>query len=175
MEMGIAPVEYAKIALENLHTDRFLGPYGAYLSGLSRCSTMTISSSVFAAAQARYGYADRALDILSRMFSTFSVATPGCISEMSPDYGCFVQGWTIYCTITIVKHFFGITPDVPNGKITISPCFPSTWESGELRNVRVGDGEISVSFKRVNGSVELKVENTTGLEVVIPSNNCRRL
>jgi len=167
MEMGLAPPEFADIALTNLYTDRFLGPYGGYLSGLSRHSTMTITSNVFAVAQARYGHADRALDILKRMFSTFSVATPGSISEMSPDYGCFAQGWTIYCATTIVKHFFGISPDVPKGKILFSPCMPSAWDNAEIKNVRVGTGSVSVFFQRVDGKDKYKVENKTGLEVLV--------
>jgi len=168
MEMGIAPKEYAQIALENLHSERFLGPYGAYLSGLDkRPRAMTISSNVFAAAQARYGYADRALDILTRMFRAFGMATPGSISEMSPDYGCFAQGWTIYCATTIVKYFFGISPDVPNGKIYFSPCMPTAWDTAEIKNVAVGVGSLSVFFKRGSGVDTFKVENKTGLEIII--------
>jgi len=168
MEMGIAPKEYAQIALANLHSDRFLGPYGAYLSGLSEdARAMTISSSVYAAAQARYGYADRALDILTRMFSTFGMATPGSISEMSPDYGCFAQGWTVYCATAIVKYFFGISPDVPNGVIKFSPCMPSAWDTAAIKNVAVGDGSVSVFFKRVDGVDTFKVENKTGFEIVV--------
>ncbi|MCL2572113.1 MAG: hypothetical protein FWE11_06885 [Defluviitaleaceae bacterium] len=168
MEMGIAPEEYAQIALTNLHTNRFLGPYGAYLSGLGiDFRAMTISSNVYAAAQARYGNADRALDILMRMFSTFGMATPGSISEMSPDYGCFAQGWTIYCATTIVKYFFGISPDVPNRVIYFSPCMPSAWDTAAIKNVSVGDGSLSISFKRVDGIDTFKVENNTGLEIII--------
>jgi len=165
MEMNLATAKQAETALANLHTDRFLGPYGAYLGGLDK-RIMTITSNVYAIAQARYGYSDRALDIIERMFSTFSMATPGSIAEMSPDYGCFVQGWTIYCTPTIVKYFFGIQPDVPAGKIIFSPCMPSAWNKAELKNVQVGNGSISVYFERVNGKDSYRVENKTELEVL---------
>jgi len=166
MEMGLASKEHAEIALSNLHSDHFTGEYGAYLSGLEiPRRTMTISTNVYAAAQARYGYSDRALDLLQRMFSTFSMSTPGSISEMSPDYGCFVQGWTIYCATTIVKYFFGISPDVPQGEINFAPCMPSDWDNGEIKNVRVGEGSISVFFHRKDGYDVFKVENRTGLKI----------
>jgi len=176
MEVGIAPKEHAQIALANLHSERYLGPYGAYLSGLeTRTRTMTISSNVYAAAQARYGYADRALDILTRMFSTFGMATPGSISEMSPDYGCFAQGWTVYCATTIVKYFFGISPDVPNGVINFSPCLPSAWDVAEIKDVQVGDGSMSVLFKRVDGIDTYKVENKTGMKINIEEKDNSRI
>jgi len=171
METGLAPAEHARIALANMYTDRFLGQFGGFLSGLIHRSTMTITSNVYAVAQARYGYSDRALDILLRMFSTFSKATPGSISEMSPDYGCFVQGWTVYCATAIVKYFFGITPDVPQGKVFFSPCMPSGWDSAEIRNVRVGTGSLSVFFRRFGGKETYKIENRTGLDIITNDKN----
>ena len=168
LEMGLATKEQAEIALANMFTEQFTGPYGGYLSGLkSDRRIMTISTNVYAAAQARYGYADRALEIINRMFSTFSKATPGSISEMSPDYGCFVQGWTHYCATTIVKYFFGINPDVSQGKIFFSPSMPSAWDSAEIKNVRVGSGSVSVSFMRVGGVDRFKLENKTGFDIIV--------
>jgi hypothetical protein len=149
METGIAPAEKAARALETLHSPRFIGPYGMYLSGLFQDTSMTISTGVMAAAQARYGYADRALDLLKKMFSAFGAASPGCISEMLPDYGCFIQAWTIYAVmVPITSYFFGVQPRAARRQLRIAPAMPRSWPRAALENLRVLDGELSIRFRR---------------------------
>ena len=153
MEMGIADEAKAHIALENMHTPQFIGPWGMYLAGTSDKHTMTISTGVMAAAQLRYGYPDRALDLIERIFATLGKASPGCISEMSPDYGCFVQAWTVYAVmVPVVRYFFGIQPMYDEGKeshvLVLDPNPPiASWGQAELSKVPVLDGQISISYK----------------------------
>lgn len=149
MEMEIAPREKADRALARMHTEEFVGEWGVYLSGVAQREIMTINTGVVAAAQVRYGYADRALELLERMLATFGKATPGCLSEMSPDYGCFVQGWTAYAMfVPVVSGFFGVRPQADKGEIELRPCMPSRWGRAELKDLPVLGGELSLAFRR---------------------------
>jgi hypothetical protein len=161
MEMGIAPEDKALRALERMNGPEFLGPYGAYLSGLFQDQIMTISTGVMAAAQARYGYADRALELLRRMFRAFNLASPGCIAEMLPDYGCFVQAWTIYAVmVPIVNYFFGVQPSAPENLLLLRPCMPLAWTKASLERVRVLDGELSIEYRRVRDKDHYRIAFT---------------
>ena len=162
MEMEMAPREKAERALARMHTTEFIGPYGMYLSGMSQKEIMTVNTGVMAIAQVRYGYADRALELLERMQSTFGMATPGCISEMSPDYGCFVQAWTAYAMfVPVVEGFFGVCPHAEKGEIELRPCMPSAWEKAALRELPVLDGALSLAYRKERGKHILEIENTT--------------
>ena len=155
MEMGIAPKDQAEQALQRLHTPEFIGPDGMYLSGVYRDAQMTISSGVMAVAQARYGHADRSLELLRRMFGTFGKISPGCLAEMSPDYGCFVQGWTAYAAaVPVVRYFFGLQPEAVPGsenRLILRPCIPADWPEAILGGAPVLDGELSLTFQRESG------------------------
>lgn len=169
LEVGIADEHQAKMALKRLHTSEFIGQYGMYLEGLRRNATMSISTGVMAVAQARYGYSDRALELIQRLMKSFSMATPGSISEMSPDYGCYVQAWTAYgIVVPVVKYFFGIKPDASKNRITIAPQLPADWENGaKLTDVRVLDGTVSVEIYPKNGKIVCEVTNHTGASIEI--------
>jgi hypothetical protein len=161
MEMGIAPWERACRALERLHGPEFIGPYGMYLSGLFRDEAMTISTGVMAVAQAKYGYADRALELLGRMFRAFNLASPGCISEMLPDHGCFVQAWTVYAVmVPIVQYFFGVQPSASENLIRVCPCMPRVWPRASLEKTPVLDGELDVHYRRENGRASYRIAFT---------------
>lgn len=171
METGIAPKEKADKALAKLHTSQFIGTYGMYLDSLKQDATMTISTGVMAVAQARYGYGDRALELLEKMFSSFSRNTPGAISEMSPDYGCFVQAWTAYAAIVpVVSYFFGILPHGYEKVIAFAPSMPDKWEKASLRKVRVLDGELDVTYENNNGKKTFHIKNTSSARLIINEN-----
>ncbi len=164
METGLADRDKALRALDRMFGEEFLGDYGAYLEGLRKKHTMTISTGVYAVAQARYGYTDRALELIERMYSSFSKGTPGTIYEMSPDYGCFAQAWTNYGAFTpVIRYMFGINPEPETGIIRIRPNFPKKWKNPELRNLRVLDGEISIFMDETG----IRVENTTSCRIVL--------
>lgn len=168
METGIATKAQADIALENMHTPEFIGPYGMYLDAMSQNAAMTIATGVMAVAQAQYGYADRALELIERIFSTFGMATPGSVSEMSPDYGCFVQAWTTYgVMLPVVRHFFGIQPSASRDLIILRPCLPSKWDKVSIEHVRVFDGEMAVFCQRAADELRIRVSNTSGKQVRI--------
>ena len=149
MEAGLAPADKAERALAYMNTPEFVGKWGVYLNALNRDAIMTISTGAAAVAQARYGHADRALDLLKRMNATFGMATPGMISEMSPDYGCFCQAWTAYALFTpVVRHIFGVQPEADKEQVTLTPCMPAAWPEASLTDVRVLDGKLSIRYAR---------------------------
>ena len=133
---------------------------------MKQAAAMTISTGVMAVAQARYGYSDRALELIERMFSSFSRSTPGSISEMSPDYGCFVQAWTAYAAVVpVVSYFFGIKPQADRNVICFEPVMPGKWNAAALEEVRVLDGELSVFYERKDGKEIYRIRNTTGARI----------
>ncbi|MBW7459736.1 glycogen debranching protein, partial [Paenibacillus sepulcri] len=76
METGIADPAKAQLALDHMRNDTFIGEYGTYLSGIYQQGTMTISTGVHAVAEAASGNPDAALDLLERMFRSFSYVLP---------------------------------------------------------------------------------------------------
>lgn len=167
MEMGLAPEDKAQRALDTMDTPQFVGPFGAYLDALSRSRTMTISTGALAVSQARYGHPDRALRLLCRMFSTFGMAGPATLPEMSPDYGCFVQAWTVYAAfVPIVRYFFGIQPDADKGRLVIAPCPPAGWENAALEHVPVLGGSVSVRLEKTAQGLRCTVEGDPKAPVV---------
>lgn len=172
MEAGIAPADKAATALENMHTPDYIGPWGMYLNVLRQDQTMTISTGAMAVAQARYGYADRALELLEKMNATFGLVGPGQFAEMSPDYGCVVQAWTAYALFTpVVRHMLGIQPDAMRGEVVIRPILPAKWQEASIEHVRVLDGAISVRIVRTGEGTKTQVTGTPGLQVRIIENN----
>lgn len=166
METGIADRDKAVRALDRMYSEEFVGRYGVWLDSLGRQECMTITTGIMAVAQANYGYSDRALELVKKIFSAFSYANPGCISEYSPDGGCIVQAWTAYSVVVpIVRHFCGIRPDAAKGEILLQPRLPKGWEHVSLKNVPVLDGEISVFFSGEGPARHMKVVNTTSVPV----------
>lgn len=172
MEIGIAPIDKANRALEIMSTDEFIGEYGMYLNSLSQSATMTISTGVMAVSQAMYRRSDEALRLIKKIFKTFGMATPGSISEMSPDYGCFTQAWTTYSVmLPIIRFFFGICPSAVEKKIYLNPCMPSEWTKASLGDVKVLDGSISISYERVGNQVKLNIKNNTEYPIILQGCN----
>ncbi|RMB56942.1 glycogen debranching protein [Dokdonia sinensis] len=165
MEMGIAPPDKAKKALQT--AERFVNPFGVFVTGIDRDESagtddgsfkgskqfsytgavMTLPTAVQIIGENNYGNPDKALDYLKRMTRSFSYALPGSMYEVSPDYGMITQAWNIYgYAVPIVEQFFGIQPDGASKTIYINPQMPSTWKTGSLENVQVGDTSISVFY-----------------------------
>jgi hypothetical protein len=66
--------------------------------------------------------------------------TPGAISEISPDEGCFVQAWSGFSVAwPIVRHVFGVMPEAHRKNLVLRPAFPESWLRASLRNLRIGN------------------------------------
>jgi glycogen debranching enzyme len=142
METGLAPRDKAIRALDRMGTNEFTGPWGTYLSGLYQDQMMTISTGVQAVAEARYDRMDESLRFIRLIASTFNKRLPGSISEMSPDYGCFVQAWTVYgMAWPLMTRMFGIQPKAHLRELTLRPRLPREWNDMSAKKVHIGLGE----------------------------------
>jgi glycogen debranching enzyme len=185
MEVGIAPREQAIRALNRMETDEFTGPWGTYLSGPYRKAMMTISTGVSAVAECRYDRMDEALRYVNLISSTFNQFLPGSISEMSPNYGCFVQAWTVYGMVTpIISYMFGIQPRAYWKEVTLRPRLPHDWNDVSVKRVAIGGGEdgnelsffisrtineevYRFSLSQAGWTIKLKVACTEGVTILL--------
>ncbi|GGH67434.1 hypothetical protein GCM10008014_48880 [Paenibacillus silvae] len=177
MEAGIADQEKAERALETMRSRDFIGDYGTYLAAIYQQGTMTISTGAHAVAEAAYGHPDHALDLLRRMGKSFSRVLPGSFSEMSPDYGCVVQAWTIYTlAVPVVRYFFGIQPEAQHRRVTLAPDMPQAWKhkSCSLEHVAVGDAQFDIYFETRESKRYVSISNTSGWTVVLDWKGKRR-
>jgi glycogen debranching enzyme len=158
MEMGIAPRSRAIPVLDRLRKEG-VGKYGLFLSAVDQQAMMTISTGVGAVSEANYGRTDEALWYMGKIVETFNRKLPGSISEMMPDYGCFVIAWTMYgIVVPLVQHVFGIQPDAINQTIVLDPHLPTGWEDMSIEDLPVGANLISFSRAQTGKGIEYAVE-----------------
>jgi glycogen debranching enzyme len=158
MEMGIAPRGRAIPVLDRLRKEG-VGEYGLFLSAVDRQAMMTISTGVGAVSEANYGRTDQALWYMGKIVETFNRKLPGSISEMMPDYGCFVIAWTMYgIVLPLVQHIFGIQPDAIHKTVVLDPHLPSGWENMSIEDLPVGTNRISFSRAKTGKGIEYAVE-----------------
>jgi len=158
METGIAPRVRAIRFLEKIRRENS-GEYGPYLSAVERRSMMTISTGVQAVAEGMYGRTDEAMSYVDRIVQTFNRVSPGSISEMMPDYGCFTIAWTSYgIVLPLIQHVFGIRPDAGNKTIVFEPHLPAGWENISIEDLPVGANLISFSRTRTEKGVLYDIE-----------------
>ncbi|HET7553288.1 MAG TPA: hypothetical protein VFK04_18485 [Gemmatimonadaceae bacterium] len=158
METGIAPRARAIPLLDKIRSEH-VGKYGPFLSAVDRQAMMTISTGVQAVSEASYGRTDQALWYMNRIAQTFNRRSPGSISEMMPDYGCFTIAWTSYgIVIPLVQHIFGIHPDAIAKTVVIAPHMPTGWEDVSIGNLPVGTNVISFSRTRTGKGIEYVFE-----------------
>ena len=122
---------------------------------------MTISTGVLAVAEGRYGRIDRAKWYMDRIVDTFGRTLPGSISEMMPDYGCFVIAWTNYGIIVpLVEEIFGIAPDAPKRTVVFDPHVPSGWKRMSIRALPVANNAISFTWTETARGTEYAIGGT---------------
>jgi len=160
LEVGIAPPDRALPLLDKIRREN-IGEYGPFLSAVDREAMMTISTGVAAVAEANYERTDDALWYIDKIAQTFNLRSPGTISEMMPDYGCFVIAWTSYgVVLPLVQHVFGVEPDAPNRTVVLDPHLPSGWTDMSIENLPVGKTKISFSRARTAKGIEYDVRST---------------
>jgi glycogen debranching enzyme len=158
MEMGIVPRERAVAALDRVRKND-VGEYGPWLSAVERQAMMTISTGVLAVAEASYGRMDESLWYMDKIAQTFNRKLPGSISEMMPDYGCFVIGWTMYgIVVPLVQHVLGVEPDAVHKTVVFDPHLPTGWEDVSIADLPVGNNLISFTRSRTERGIEYQIE-----------------
>ena len=157
LEVGIAPKERAVRVLDRIR-QKDVGEYGPYLSAVERKAMMTISTGVLAVAEARYGRIDESLWYADKIVETFNRKLPGSISEMMPDYGCFVQAWTMYgIVVPLVQHVFGVQPDAVNKTVVFDPHPPKGWKDMSIEDLPVGTSLISFSRTETPQGIQYRI------------------
>jgi glycogen debranching enzyme len=158
METGIAPRARAIQMLDKIRKEN-VGEYGPFLSAVERQAMMTISTGVQAVSEANYGRTDQALWYMDKIVQTFNRVTPGSISEMMPDYGCFTIAWTSYgIVLPLIQHVFGIQPDAINKTVVFDPHVPAGWEDMSIEDLPVGSTTISFSRAKTGKGIEYGVD-----------------
>jgi len=159
LEAAIAPRDRAIRLLDRIREEN-VGPHGPYLSAVEADRMMTIATGVQAVAEANYGRTEEALWYMNRIVETFNRVTPGSISEMMPDYGCFTIAWTSYgIVVPLIGHVFGIRPDAVKKTVVFEPHPPEGWKDMSIEDLPVGTNLISFS----------RVETGKGVEYIIES------
>ncbi|MFL0267463.1 hypothetical protein [Candidatus Clostridium radicumherbarum] len=146
---GIADFEKANKALDSMESSEYRGRFGLKLGATKHSGMMTISTAAQAEAEGQYGRIEKMLGYIDQIISTFSIRMPGSFSEMSPDYGCFVQAWTGYGVIwPIVTYLFGIQPCAYRKEIYFNPLVPIEWNYFQYKNVKIGTAIFNFYCKR---------------------------
>ena len=158
MEAGIAPRARAIQFLDKIRKEN-VGEYGPYLSAVDRRAMMTISTGVQAVSEGNYGRTDESMWYIGKIVQTFNRTSPGSISEMMPDYGCFTIAWTSYgIVIPLIQQIFGIQPDARTRTVFLEPHLPTGWEDMSIENLPVGTNTISFSRRKSGRGIEYDVE-----------------
>jgi len=158
METGIAPRARAIQLLDKIRRED-VGAYGPFLSAVNRGAMMTISTGVQAVSEANYGRTAEALWYVNKIAQTFNRRSPGSISEMMPDYGCFTIAWTSYgIVLPLIQHVFGIQPDAMSKTVVFDPHVPAGWEDMSIENLPIGTNVFSFSRGKTARGVEYSVE-----------------
>jgi glycogen debranching enzyme len=158
METGIAPRARALSLLDEIRREDS-GEYGPYLSAVEKQAMMTISTGVQAVAEGNYGRIDEALWYMDRIAQTFNRVSPGSISEMMPDQGCFAIAWTSYgIVVPLIEQVFGVRPDAAGKTIVFQPHLPVGWEDLSIEDLPVGSNLISFSRARAGKRVTYDID-----------------
>jgi hypothetical protein len=166
---GIADSSKARQMLKRVGW--FTNKFGLYISGIERPDDITMdegsvlarkqeefnynqavmpgATASLAIAESIYGSTDSALNYIDKTLNSFSFATPGSTYEVSPDYGMFLQAWNVTgLYIPVVQYFFGIDPFAYKKEVTIAPKMPNKWPFAELKNLLIGNTQLSVSYRK---------------------------
>ena len=121
---------------------------------------MTIATGVQAVAEASYGRTTEALWYMDRIVETFDRVTPGSISEMMPDFGCFTIAWTSYgIVVPLIQHVFGIEPDAVGKTVRFAPHVPEGWNKMSIADLPVGTNVVSFAGSRTLKGMEYTIES----------------
>jgi hypothetical protein len=188
METPIAPPERAHVVLDRLETPEFSGEGGLYLvgqgggpDGKAVRKAWTVMSGVMAIAEANYGRLgeQQALRYMRAIAATLDLEMPGALPELSPSpdydpFGAFsermmvMQAWASYgIAWPIITNLLGIVPNMPRRALKVVPQIPPAWPGLAVRDLRVGNGTISVSAAREDQLYTTTVEAMPGYDLLI--------
>jgi glycogen debranching enzyme len=115
---------------------------------------------------ARYGNKQAAVHLLQALFEaavSFDMRLPELFCGLARRRGepptaypvaCLPQAWAAGAPFMMLEACLGVTVDAERGEVRIDqPALPEGIDWLEVRNLRVGDGAVSITFRRVGGKV----------------------
>ena len=111
------------------------------------------------------GLPDEAWDIMrgSFMHTAFNHRSPGNLGGVQGgiDFGDCVHTFTR----TLVSGLFGYNPDYPNGKVKLSPQFPTLWN-----NASIELPDVKIAFDRQGNKIKFSLElaSAANIELLLP-------
>ena len=64
--------------------------------------------------------------------------------------------------IPLLRGMFGIEVDALHHSIKVTPHLPASWPSAQVRQVRVGDSLVNLSYKRAGTSMQVVLQTVSG-------------
>lgn len=169
LEVGIATPAQAGRTLQRLMSDEFCNEWGMYLHP-QRHDVMSINTGLLALCVARYGFADKSLDIVNKLVKAFNYRTPGAVSEALPAQWCFLQLWSSVGLMSpAVERFMGVQPRAHERRLRIVPNLPSSWDHMAVRNLQVGDATFDINVRRAGDQYKVETSQVEGWEVEVVS------
>src|ERR1035437_7512613 len=99
----------------------------------------------------------------SFMYSAFDHLTPGNLGGVQGgiDFGDCVHPFAR----TLVSGLFGYNPDYPNGKVKLSPHFPTEWN-----NASIELPDVKTAFDRKGNKIKYSIElaRAANIELLLP-------
>ena len=129
-----------------------------------------------------YGYEDEMLRVAGALFDAAVSLEYFRLPELfggstRSDHGppvpypvaCRPQSWAAGTFPFIAQAILGLKPEAPDHRLRIvQPRLPQWLGSVQVRNLRIGRGTVSLSFRRQGESTHVEVQETTGgLDVMI--------
>jgi glycogen debranching enzyme len=76
------------------------------------------------------------------------------------------QAWSAAVPVLCAQLFLGIVPDAPRKRCFLSPRLPAWLPRLELRNIKIGAGQLHVLLRRDQGQTRIEVLEAQGIEAV---------
>jgi glycogen debranching enzyme len=121
---------------------------------------------------ARYGNKQAAVHLLQALFEaavSFDMRLPELFCGLARRRGepptaypvaCLPQAWAAGAPFMMLEACLGVTVDAVRGEVRIDqPALPEGIDWLELRNLRVGEGTVSITFRRVGEKVIPSTDN----------------
>jgi glycogen debranching enzyme len=183
---GIAEPSRAASAVERLmRTDNFCGWGLRTLSAQARRfnpmsyhngSVWPHDNALIAAGFARYGFTDRAGEILTALFDASLMMEERRLPELFCGFArarhqqpvpypvaCRPQAWAAGSVFLLLQAVLGMSIDASRRRLTMThPCLPTWLDSLEIRGLRVADGQIDLRIARGRQSAAIEVTGRSG-------------
>ncbi len=189
---GIASPEYARRVAESLLSNASFSGWGVrtIAAGESNYNPMSYhngsiwphDNSMVAMGLAKYGFKDKAMDIMTALFNASLCLDLHRLPELLCGFqklsgqgpalytvACAPQAWASGAVFYMLQACLGLTfsPEKPHLRFT-HPMLPDYLDSIEVRGMRVGSATIDLAFKRHANHVGITVTNKQGdVEVAV--------